>query len=130
MPDEPPARHPPTALVVTLAAIALLRQAVYVAGAVAIVYFGLTVPIRETAGLETGLTVAYRAVINMKAHVILPYVAAGGFGWLWRRERRTRIVAVERENRRNRELEKKIDPGRTSSGLQELDRQTTSRGGA
>jgi len=116
--------------VVALEAIALLRKAVYVAGAVAIVYFGLTVPIRETAGLETGLTVAYRAVINMKAHVILPYVAAGGFGWLWRRERRTRIAAVERENRRNRELEKKIDPGRTPSGLQELDRQTTSRGGA
>ena len=130
MPDEPPVQHPPSALVVTLYVIDLLKQAVYVAGAVAVVYFGLTVPIRETAGLETGLTVAYRAVVDMKAHVVLPYVAAGGFGWLWRRERRTRIAAVERENRRNRELEKLIDPGRTSSGLQELDRQTTSPGGA
>ena len=99
--------------------IDLLKRVIYVAGAVAVVYFGLTVPIRETAGLETGLTVVYRAVIDMKAHVILPYVAAGSFGWLWRRERRTRIDAIERENRRNQELEKQIDPGRTSSGLQE-----------
>ena len=130
MPDEPSTPRPPTSLVVTLAVIGLLRVAVYMAGAVALVYFGLTLPIRETAGQETALTVGYRAVLDMKMHIILPYVAAGGLGWLWWSERRTRITAVERENRRNRELEEKIDPGRTSSGFNEIGRQTTSSGGA
>lgn len=82
----------------TLAAFSVLRVVAYMAGAVAIVYFGITVPIRETAGQETVLTVGYRAVLDMKMHIILPYVAAGGFGWLWWSERRTRITAVEREN--------------------------------
>ena len=130
MPDEPSAQRAPAWLVVALATINLLKVAVYMAGAVALVYFGLTVPIRETAGQETVLTVGYRAVLDMKMHIILPYVASGGFGWLWWSERRTRITAVKRENRRNRELEEKIDPGRTSSGFNEIGRQSTSSGGA
>ena len=119
MPDEQSDPRPPAALVVTLALISLLKVGVIMAGSVALVYVGLTLPIRETAGQETVLTVGYRAVLDMKMHIILPYVAAGGFGWLWFSERRTRINTVERENRRNRELEEKIDPGRTSSGFNE-----------
>ena len=130
MPDEPLGPRPPALLVVTLAVIGLLRVAVYMAGAIGLVYVGLYLPIRETAGQETVLTVAYRAVLDMKMHIILPYVAAGGMSWLWWTERRTRITSVERENRRNRELEKEIDPGRTSSGFNEIGRQTTSSGGA
>lgn len=130
MPDELPTRQPPAFLVVILAVFRLLTVMVYMGGAVALVYFGLTVPIRETAGQETVLTVGYRAVLDMKMHIIFPYVVAGGFGGLWWQERRTRISVVERENRRNRELEEKIDPGRTSSGFNEVGRQTTSLGGA
>ncbi|MDE2904667.1 MAG: hypothetical protein OXQ28_01135 [Acidobacteriota bacterium] len=128
--EEAPTQSPQVAIALIFATFGLLRAIVYMGGAVALVYFGLTVPIRETAGQETVLTVAYRAVLDMQMHIILPYVAAGGFGWLWRNERRTRIAAVERENRRNRELEEKLDPGRTSSGFKETGRQTTSSGGA
>ena len=127
MPDEP---YPPPRLVTTIAVIDLLKTALRAGGLVGVVYFGLAVPIRETAGQETGLTVVYRAVVDMKMHAILPYAAAVGAILAWWKERRTRIVAVERENRRNRELEKQLDPGRTSSGPQETRRQTKSSGGA
>lgn len=86
---------------------------------VAVVYFGVTVPIRETAGQETVLTVAYNALVDVNAHLVVSYAAAALFGGLWWRERRTRIDAVARENRRNRALEMSIDPGRTSSGFEE-----------
>ena len=104
---------------VALAVLSLLKAIVYTAGAVAVVYFGLTVPIRETAGQQTVLTVVYRAVIDMELHVVVPYVASAGFCGLWWSERRLRKSAVRRENQRNRELEKKIDPDRTSSGFTE-----------
>lgn len=131
MSDEPSRPEvPPYKLVVALRVFDVLQVAIRMGAYVAMIYFGVTVPMRETAGQETVLALAYRVVLDMKTHVILPYVAAGVFGWLWRKERRTRITAIERENRRNRELEEKIDPGRTSSGFNETGRRTTSSGGA
>ena len=128
--DEPSAERPPYWFVVTLGALDVLKVAVRMAAFVAMVYLGVTVPVRETAGQETVLALAYRVVLDMRLHDFVPYVAVCVFGWLWWRERRTRITVVERENRRNRELEEKIDSGRTLSGFDETGRRTTSSGGA
>ena len=119
-----------TILAATVEFIRFLRLVAWLAAAVAMVYFGVTVPIRETAGQETVLTVVYRAAIDMDIHVIVPYVTTAWFSLLWWNERRTRITAVERENRRNRELEKKIDPDRTSSEFIEIGRNKTNKGGS
>lgn len=61
----------------------------------------------------------FQALIDLDLHVALPYVAVGAFGSLWYRERRLRKGAVKRENERNRKLEQKLDPDRTSSGFKE-----------
>ena len=119
MPDQPAAARDASDIspLVIIEASKVVRQLIWAVAVVFMIYFGLTVPIRETAGQETVLAVAYRAVLDLKVHLIVPYVAALCFFLLWRKERTTRIAAVARENRRNRELEKKLDPRRTSSGF-------------
>ena len=83
---------------------------------VLIVYFGIAVPTREAAA-DGDLTVVYGALLELRT--ILPVTGMLAFVAMWWRERRLRITTVARENRRNRELERKIDSGRTSSGFVE-----------
>ena len=83
---------------------------------VLIVYFGIAVPAREAAA-DGDLTVVYGALLQLRT--ILPVAGVLAFVYMWWRERRLRITTVARENRRNRKLEQKIDPGRTSSGFVE-----------
>ena len=97
----------------------VLQRLVLVAGSVAWVYFGITRPIEATAGQGTALSVVYRAFADLDLHVILPYGAVALLFGLWRRERKLRIETVRRENARNQELEKALDPGRSSSGFHE-----------
>lgn len=131
MPDESPDRRNPSPHL-TFAIIEgarVLRALIWGSVILGVVYFGVTVPVRATVGQQTDLTVVYGALVNLNIHVIVSWAAVVLFFTLWRKERKTRIVAVERENRRNKELEERIDPGRTSSGFQENSRQTTSLGG-
>ena len=88
-------------------------------GLTACVYFGIAVPVQATAGQDTAISIIYRMLLEFNAHVIVSYGAAAVFFGLWRRERGTRIAAVRRENRRNREFEKTLDPNRASSGFEE-----------
>lgn len=83
---------------------------------VLIIYFGIAVPTREAAA-DGDLTVVYRVLLQLRT--VLPVVGILVFAYMWWRERRLRIATVARENRRNRMLEQKIDPGRTSSGFVE-----------
>ena len=83
---------------------------------VLIVYFGIAVPAREAAA-DGDLTVVYGALLQLRT--ILPVAGVLAFAYMWWREHRLRITTVARENRRNRKLEQKIDPGRTSSGFVE-----------
>ena len=132
MPEESAAEpNVPTAQVIAiLERFKTLRTLIRGVVGVALVYYGVAVPITATAGEETVLTVAYRTVVDLDVHVVVSYSATVLFGWLWWRERTTRITAVERENLRNKELEKKIDPDRTSSGFKEKQPTDTSPGGA
>ena len=131
MANESQDQHsPPSALIIgILEGCRVLRWLIGGATTVGLVYFGVAIPVSATAGQETNLTVVYRALVDLRVHIILSYGAAAVFFTLWRMERKTRIIAVARENRRNKELEQEIDPGRTSSGFQEDSRQTTSLGG-
>ena len=116
---DPPPVHLTEATVRILARERIIKTAIIVAGSVAWVYYGIAVPVQATAGQETALSVVYQAIVDFDLHVVLPYAVAAVFLGLWRKERRTRITAVKRENRRNRELEKMLDPNRTSSGFEE-----------
>ena len=85
----------------------------------ALVYFGIIIPVRETAGKTTIISVLYQTLVNFQMHVVLPYALAAGFGGVWARERRLRKEAVKREHIRVAELERAIDSRRTSSELKE-----------
>ena len=111
--------HLALALAKVIAVERVLRTFFWSAGGVAVVYFGIAVPIQATAGQETALSVVYQMLVGVNAHVILSYGATGVFYVLWRRERKTRIEAVKRENRRNVRLEKQLDSARSSSGFTE-----------
>ena len=120
MPDEQ-TRYPMSFVVasVIIEVIELLKTALRTGGWVGVVYFGLAVPIRVTAGEETVITVIYQAVVSMTLHVILPYAAAAGAIFAWWKEHRARAREVRRLYSRNQELEKLLQKNRgqtTSSG--------------
>lgn len=130
MADKTSTRRGSIVILLIVEGFRTLRALFWAGAAVAIVYFGVTVPVQEAAGEQTTLTLFYRVLVDTEMRVILPWATAGGFGLLWRKERRTRITSVARENRRNRELEKKIDRDRTSSGLVETGPVDDELGGA
>ena len=84
-----------------------------------VVYFGVTLPVRESVGQETAIRLAYDAIVDLRLDVAIAYSAAALFGVLWRRERQTRIKAVARKHVRVVELEQQVDPQRTSSEFKE-----------
>ena len=85
-------------------------------GAVAL-WLHLAIP--HLAGEKTSVQLLVDLVGNFRLHVVIPTGVAILFFGLWRRERHVRKTAVEREHRRVEALEKKIDSGRSSSGLAE-----------
>ena len=80
-------------------------------------WFCIGAPAIAFAGQETHI--GLEALVDLKLHFVLPWAAAGFFFVLWSRERRLRKDTVRRENQRNRNLELKLDPDRTSSGFEE-----------
>lgn len=99
--------------------ITVLRLAVWLGGIALIVYVGVALPMKYTAGQETTIQVLVRMAGMLRLHVLVPAAAVAVFLGLWRRERRVGMAAVAREHKRVEELEKKLDPRRTSSGLEE-----------
>ena len=73
--------------------------------------------LKLTAGKQTIVNFVYGAALDLKLHMVVPWAAAALFGGLWQWERRLRKKTVAREHDRVVELEKRLDPGRTSSGL-------------
>jgi len=83
----------------------------------AVVYAGVYVPGRDAAGGQTILTVTQKWVVDANLHVYLAWgAAAGGAAYGWS-ERRKRLRERGERDKRITELEKRIDPNRTSSGL-------------
>jgi len=115
--QKPVAGLPPGAatLLVVTEVFRLLRLATWVGGSALIVYLAIPLPLSYTAGQETTVTLLFQFIANFKLHMVIPYAVAAGFFGLWLRERRTRKTSVKREHERVVKLEKKIDPGRTSS---------------
>ena len=104
---------------ITLERYRLGRYAVIALGVVGSLYVGIALPIKYTAGQETVLNIFYRAVLDLKLGIIIPYVLILIFFILWQRERKVRKSSVKREHQRVVELEKTKDPSRTSSGFEE-----------
>lgn len=107
----------PTSAVVVIEGLRTLRTLIWAVAVVALGWLCVAEPVRALAGQQTMLD--FQALIDLDLHVALPYVAAVLSVGLWHRERRLRKSAVRRENERNRKLERKIDPDRTSSGFKE-----------
>ncbi len=106
-----------TSAVVVIEGLRTFRALIWAVATVALGWLCIAEPVRALAGQQTMLD--FQALIDLDLHVALPYVAAALSVGLWYRERRLRKSTVRRENQRNRELERKIDPNRTSSGFKE-----------
>lgn len=97
----------------------LLRLLVSFAGSAAIAYVGLALPIKYSAGKETTITLLYDLIADINLHVAISYSVSAFCLFLWRRERNTSAKAIDREHRRVAELERRIDPSRSTSGLED-----------
>ncbi len=83
----------------------------------AVVYAGFYLPVKESAGQQTIITVAQNWVVDANIHVYLAWgAAAGGVAYGWN-ERRKRLRERKAKDERIIQLERKLDPNRTSSGL-------------
>jgi hypothetical protein len=87
------------------------------AGWAGLLYMGVVLPLKLTAGKQMIVNFVYGAALDLKLHMVVPWAAAALFGGLWQWERHLRKKTVAREHDRVVELEKRLDPGRTSSGL-------------
>lgn len=88
-----------------------------VLGIAAFAYIAIALPVRYSAGKETTISFALNWVANVQLHVWLAWSAAAGMGtWAWQ-ERKKRIRERTERDERITELEKQIDPNRTSSNL-------------
>lgn len=86
-------------------------------GTVIIVTYWLRDVLLAYAGQTTNANVALSLITDLKIDRILPYVVAGGGIAYGRQQRRLRQSNIKRLTERPQELERAIDPGRTSSGL-------------
>ena len=120
MPDE---NSPNPALVVQVVLIRerhrlyrlIVRGAIVVAG----LYVAIALPVRYSAGEITAITIFYSVISESALTTYLTYAVTVVFFGLWVYEIFSRRMAVKREHRRIDELEKKLDPNRTSSELLE-----------
>jgi hypothetical protein len=69
------------------------------------------------AGQHTDVSFVVKILLNLQADRWIAYILAGGFGAYGWNERRLRRKDIERLTRHTGELEKRIDPNRTSSQL-------------
>jgi hypothetical protein len=82
-----------------------------------VVYFGLYGPVQALAGKKTLADFGVKLLAEAKLSEIIPYVTAA-MGWLFGvNAQRLRRNTTERLTNRIRELEQRIDPTRSTSGL-------------
>lgn len=90
---------------------------VWLAGAVALAYVAIALPVIESHGQSTTISLAYDFLADVKVHIWLAWGAAAVCAMGWRRERSARLKERAEKDARIEQLEKAIDPARTSSGL-------------
>lgn len=98
----------------------LIRLAIYFLGWALLLYVGIALPLFYTAGQHTTIDIVYRAILDFQMHVVVPYVVAAATTGLWMKERRLRKRSVNQEHVRTEQMERRIDPSRTSSGFEEI----------
>jgi len=74
-------------------------------------------PVSASRGQATAISVTQEVAANVDLHVWIAWGAAATAAVAWKRERSRRLTERNEKDTRIRELEKKIDPNVTSSGL-------------
>ena len=95
----------------------LLRLCVWFGGPALIGYVFVVLPLQATAGKTTTVSFLYQMVFAYKLDLAATSAAAAIAIALWSRERKTRKDTVERLHAQIKELELKLDPDRSTSGL-------------
>ncbi len=98
----------------------LARLVVWFVGASATGYIVVYLPIREMAGKRTIFDFAYKAIATARLDFYLTSALAVALATLWGRERILRKNDVKRLTERSTKMEKRLDPGRSTSGLTPL----------
>ncbi len=97
----------------------LFRLIVSLVGAAGLVYLGIYLPIKYTAGKDTAISIVYQAIVDISSPNIAAWVATLFFLFLWLKERRVRKSSIKREHDRILEFEREKDLNRSSSKLEE-----------
>jgi hypothetical protein len=82
-------------------------------------FFCLYLTANALAGKTTVVTGIAQAFVNLRMSEWFAYGIASVTGVGWYAERRLRRKTIKGQGKHIKELEKRIDPGRSSSGLQE-----------
>jgi len=97
---------------------AVLRTLFRCAGLVLVAYYGYRTA-ASIAGTATTFTVILEFLAKISADRWVAYAVACVCGCGWAIERRARKSYIKRSSSRTKELEKKLWPGRSSSGIRE-----------
>ncbi len=81
------------------------------------IYFGIYLPIKASAGKTTSIDYLVNFVTDIKAHIWLSWAATAGATTWAVKERKKRLKEREEKDNQIIELQKMIDPNRTSSDL-------------
>lgn len=87
-------------------------------------YVFIVLPLKITAGKETFVQIAYRAVLDLKLSMIVPWADAALFAGAWSRERSLRKKTVQRMNRLNKDLESQNDMSQASVTINRVPEKT------
>lgn len=80
-------------------------------------YVAIYLPVKASHGEETAVSLAVRFLADIKVDVAFAWGAAAVTGFGWYRERKKRIAERSEKDARLRELERRLDPAVSSSGL-------------
>lgn len=95
----------------------LVKTFMVVGCAVACAYFIFTVPVVETAGKTTTITVTQKFLAAIDAHVYIAWGTAAAATALYWNERKQKLKERQEKDARLRRYEKEIDPNIESSGM-------------
>ena len=104
-------------MAIAFAVVSLFKYSCILAGVVSIVFFGVYLPIKEAVGKTTVVSYGVDFLAQFRAELVISVSIIGGLYWWGRSWRKKCLDERSEKDSRNKAMEKKIDPDRSSSRL-------------